>query len=157
MAPSFLDKQKADCDSPHDWLMSLAMNLTTLCHMWRWKWHRISTNGCHLAVISEDVAFARHFMAFCLPPPYRSTSGIGYTSPWITSYRFVEIHMQMALFILAIYWIEYFKIIFLNIYNCVYKTLFASPVTYDQLILRICVYTQYWQWGGVVLVHLQID
>ena len=28
-----------------------------------------STNGCHLAVFSEDVVFARHFVATHLPPP----------------------------------------------------------------------------------------
>ena len=39
MVPSSLDKQTADCDSPYDWLMSLAMNLAALCDMWRWKWH----------------------------------------------------------------------------------------------------------------------
>ena len=27
------------------------------------------TNRCHLAVFIEDVAFACHFMATCLPPP----------------------------------------------------------------------------------------
>ena len=40
------------------------------------------TNGWHLAVFSEDIAFACHFMAFHSPPtlpPYRSASGIGYT------------------------------------------------------------------------------
>ena len=30
MAPSFLDKQTASCNSPHDWLMSLAMNKVAL-------------------------------------------------------------------------------------------------------------------------------
>ena len=34
--------------------------------------------------------------------------------------------MQAALIILEIYWIEYFKIVFLNIYNCVYKTHFRK-------------------------------
>ena len=33
MAPSPLDKQTAGCDSLHDWLMSLAMNLAALCDM----------------------------------------------------------------------------------------------------------------------------
>ena len=33
MAPSPLDKQTADCDSPHNWLMSLAMDLAVLCDM----------------------------------------------------------------------------------------------------------------------------
>ena len=32
-----LDKQKPGCNSPHDWLMSLAMDLTALCDMWRLK------------------------------------------------------------------------------------------------------------------------
>ena len=27
--------QTAGCNSPHDWLMSLAMDLTVLCDMWR--------------------------------------------------------------------------------------------------------------------------
>ena len=30
-----LGKQTADCNSPHDWLMSLTMDLTALCDMWR--------------------------------------------------------------------------------------------------------------------------
>ena len=28
-------KQTAGCESPHDWLMSLAMDLAALCDMWR--------------------------------------------------------------------------------------------------------------------------
>ena len=39
------------------------------------------TNGCHLAVFSEDVAFAHHFMATHPPstlPPYCSASDIDY-------------------------------------------------------------------------------
>ena len=41
------------------------------------------TNGCRLAGFSEDVDFARHFIATCLPPtlpPYRRATGIGYAS-----------------------------------------------------------------------------
>ena len=59
MAPYPLDKQTAICNSPHDRLMSLAMDLATFCY-------ENSTNGCHLAVFSEDVAFAHHFVANCL-------------------------------------------------------------------------------------------
>ena len=61
MAPSSLGKQTADCESPHDWLMSLPMDL---------------------AVFSKDVAFACHFVAPRPPtlPPYRSASGIDYAS-----------------------------------------------------------------------------
>ena len=62
MAPSSSDKQTAGCESPCDWLISLAMDLTD---MWRWKWH---TNGSHFPVFSEDIAFARHFVATRLPP-----------------------------------------------------------------------------------------
>ena len=35
MAAYPLSKQTAGCNSPHDWLMSLAMDLTALCDMWR--------------------------------------------------------------------------------------------------------------------------
>ena len=37
MAAYLLDKQTAGCNSPHDQLMSLAMDLTALFDMWRWK------------------------------------------------------------------------------------------------------------------------
>ena len=40
MAAYLLGKQTAGCNSPHDWLMSLAMDLTALCDTWRWKWHQ---------------------------------------------------------------------------------------------------------------------
>ena len=33
------DKQTAGCNSPHGWLMSLAMDLDALCDMWWRKWH----------------------------------------------------------------------------------------------------------------------
>ena len=35
MAPSSLGKQTADCESPHDWLMGLSMDLAALCDMRR--------------------------------------------------------------------------------------------------------------------------
>ena len=35
MATYPLDKQTAGCNSPHDWLVSLAMDLAALCDMWR--------------------------------------------------------------------------------------------------------------------------
>ena len=35
MAAYPLGKQTAGCNSPHDWLMSLAMDLTALCDIWR--------------------------------------------------------------------------------------------------------------------------
>ena len=41
------------------------------------------TNRYHLAGVNEDMAFASHYVATCLPPtltPYRSTTGIGYAS-----------------------------------------------------------------------------
>ena len=40
MALYLLDKQTADSNSLHDWLMSLAMDLAVLCDIWRWKWHQ---------------------------------------------------------------------------------------------------------------------
>ena len=35
MATYPLDKQTADCNSPHDWLVCLAMDLAAFCDMWR--------------------------------------------------------------------------------------------------------------------------
>ena len=64
MATSCLGKQTVDCDSPHDWLMSLAIDLASLCDMWRWKWYQWKSFG----VFSEDIAFACHFATPCLPP-----------------------------------------------------------------------------------------
>ena len=46
--------------------------------------------------------------------------------PRIHNYRLVEKFMQGALSILEIHWIEYFKIVFLNIYNCTYNTPFCK-------------------------------
>ena len=69
MAVYPLGKQTASCNSPHDWLMSLAMDLAAcvICG------GENGTNGCHLAGFSEDVSFARHFVATRPPPPYHST------------------------------------------------------------------------------------
>ena len=74
MAPSPVDKQPAGYKSTHDWLVSLAMDLATLCDIWSAN----DTSGCHLAVFSEDLAVARHFMA--TRPPSRNASGIDYPS-----------------------------------------------------------------------------
>ena len=60
-----LDEQTTGCNSPHYWLMSLAIDLTTLCDMWRWKWHQ----WMHLAGFSEDITFAHHFVVTHPPPP----------------------------------------------------------------------------------------
>ena len=61
MAPSPVDKQPAGYKSPHDWLVSWAMDLATfmICG------GANDTSGCHLAVFSEDAAsaVARHFVA----------------------------------------------------------------------------------------------
>ena len=54
--------------------MSLAIDLAALCECGGEN----GINRSHLAVFSEDVAFAHHCMAPCPPTPYRSTSGIGY-------------------------------------------------------------------------------
>ena len=78
MTPYLLDNHTASCNSPHNWLMSLIMDLATLCDMWRWN----GTNGYHLAAFIIDVTFAHHFVAnhpSSTLPFYRSASGIGYT------------------------------------------------------------------------------
>ena len=49
----------------------------------------------------------------------------------------MEKHVKAVLIIVEIYWIEYFKIVFLNIYNCVYKTPFAYPVAYVDVIFPL--------------------
>ena len=41
------------------------MDLATLCDIWHGGAN--GTSGCHLAVFSEDVAVARHFVATRLP------------------------------------------------------------------------------------------
>ena len=81
MAPSLVDKQPAGYKSPHDWLVSFPVDLATLCDMWRCKWHHAV--DAILAVFSEDVAVARHFVATRPPPtlpPCTNASGIDYPS-----------------------------------------------------------------------------
>ena len=81
MALSSIGKQTANCESPHDWLMSLAMDLAALSRVTCGGENSI--NGSDFPVFSKDIAFASHLVALCLPPtlsPYRSASGIGYTS-----------------------------------------------------------------------------
>ena len=54
-------------------------------------------NGSHLAVFSEDVAFACHFVAPCLPltlPPYRSASDIGYASKKYLKWQEIQLAIQ---------------------------------------------------------------
>ena len=79
MAPYPLDKQTASCNSPHNREMSLAMDLAVLCDCTGEN----DTNGCHLAVFSEDKSFIYHFVDTCplsTLQPCRNASGIGYTS-----------------------------------------------------------------------------
>ena len=64
MAPSSLGKQTAYCEPPHNWLMSLGMDLAACMTCGGEN----DTNGSHLAVFSEDIAFAHHLVAFHPPP-----------------------------------------------------------------------------------------
>ena len=75
MAPSPLDKQTAGCNSPHDWLISLAMDVV-ICGT------ENGTYGCHLAVFSVDINFPCYYVSIpvLLLPPYRNAIGIGYVS-----------------------------------------------------------------------------
>ena len=59
MAAYPLGKQTTSCNSLHDWLMSLGIDVAALCDMWRWKWYQWMS----FAGFSEDVAFDHHFMA----------------------------------------------------------------------------------------------
>ena len=65
MAPSSLGKQTANCDSPRNWLMSMAMDLAAYVT----RGGENGTSGCHLAVFSKDIAFTCHLVAPRLPPP----------------------------------------------------------------------------------------
>ena len=56
MVPFSLDKQTVSYNSPHDCLMSLAMDL-------------YGNSGCQMAVFNVDALFAHHFMASHHPPP----------------------------------------------------------------------------------------
>ena len=78
MAPSPLDKQTGSCNSLHNWLMSLAIDLLcVICGS------ENGTNGHYLAAFSVDVVFA------CLPPcpPNRSASDIDYVSKKLSKIR----------------------------------------------------------------------
>ena len=66
MAPYPLDKQTANCSSPHDWVTSLGMDLAAYSVIFGGE---NGTDGCHLAGVSEDVAFALHFVATRPPAP----------------------------------------------------------------------------------------
>ena len=77
MASSPLDKHTASCNSPHHWLMSLAMDLAALCDLWRWIWHWWTPFGY------LQYWYNLWLSLYGYPPtlpPHRSASGIGYTS-----------------------------------------------------------------------------
>ena len=82
MAPSSLGKQTADCESPHNWLMSLSMHLAALCRklcdMWMWKWHQWKLFGCFQW--RRRLYPPLHVSPTAPHPIYRSASGMGYAS-----------------------------------------------------------------------------
>ena len=67
IAPSPLDKQTAGCDSPHDWLMSLAMHLAALCDIQTWKWHQWMLFGCFQ---SRSSLYSPLWLPTCSPTSY---------------------------------------------------------------------------------------
>ena len=55
------------------------------------------TNGSHLAIFSEEVAFAYHFVAHHLTPtllPYRSSIGIGYAGKNYLNWWEIQLAIQ---------------------------------------------------------------
>ena len=68
-----MDKQTVGCNSPPVWLMS-----------WLFVWYENSTIGCHLAVFSDDVAFAHHVVVPNYPCPYKSACGIDYVNKYLS-------------------------------------------------------------------------
>ena len=79
MAAYPLGKQTAGCNSPHDWMMSLSMDLTALCDMWRWKWHQWMPFGWFWWRRSLCPPLCG-FPSTPTLPPCRSATGIGYAS-----------------------------------------------------------------------------
>ena len=77
MAPHSLDKQTAACNSPHNWLMSLAMDFADWCDMWRWKWHQRMPFGWFWWRHSLYPPLCGYLTTPTLLP-YRSATGIGY-------------------------------------------------------------------------------
>ena len=65
MAGSPLGKQTAGCNLPHDWLMSLAIDVTALCDMWS----EIDTNRCYLLVLVKTKPLLATSWLPAHPPP----------------------------------------------------------------------------------------
>ena len=86
MVPSSLDKQTAGCNTPHDWLMSLAMDLAPLCH--KYAEIKMAPMDVILAVFTVDFSFACHYLSTF---PYRSASGIGYASKIYLKWRAIHL------------------------------------------------------------------
>ena len=100
----------------HSWLWDCAWN-ELLCVTCRGEY---DINGSHLAVFSEDAAFARHFKAPC--PPYRNTSGVCYASKNYPKWQTIQLGASSICSIGIINWV--FQNCILSIYNCTYKTPF---------------------------------
>ena len=57
------------------------------------------TSGCHLAIFSEEVAVARHFIATCPPPtlpPCRNASGIDYPSKKLSKWWAIQLAIHLT-------------------------------------------------------------
>ena len=87
MDPSSFGKQTAGSESPHDWLLSLAIDIAALCDIICGGEN--GTCGSDFPVLSEDVAFVRHFVATL--PPCRSDTGIGYASKNYLKWREIQL------------------------------------------------------------------
>ena len=74
MAPTSLNKQTVGHNLPHDWLMSLAMDLAAcvICG------GENDISGCYLAVLSVAVALA--ITLWLYHTPYKSACGIGHAN-----------------------------------------------------------------------------
>ena len=66
--------------------MNLAMGFNCFCVICGGE---NDTNGCHLAGFSEDVAFARYFVA--IHSPCRKATGIGYASKNYLKWREIQL------------------------------------------------------------------
>ena len=89
MAPYLLDNQTAGCNLPHNWLMSLAMDLAAFVIRTyvEVKWHQQGPFGCFQC---WQLLPATSWLPTCLPS-YRSSNGIGYASKSYLKWQVIQL------------------------------------------------------------------
>ena len=143
MAPTFPAKQTANRELPQDCLTRLGIVVATFCDMWsenNLNWYHMATYNFFNRKSLPFHAFPQpsiHIgMLVVLTTLWNKLSKMGDSANYplkspSTEWCWMIIVMyrkciQAAMCILEIWWIEYryFKNVFLDIYNCMHKTLF---------------------------------